>query len=192
MRYQLEHVPSAAGHAQVVVRVRLGLSVLPHPTRAEPCSLFPACLSFALFPPGAMAARSHTQKFAESSAILSFIKSSNLLRCVQLVGCVWAPTPSFAVLLPAGGISTLSTNHHGALLHAARMAVSFDGVKSTSLSLDINIDVPIPHCQVCVDELKALAKAEGVTALPRMLVYQPGRGLLTSIDVPFSKVRATD
>ncbi|KXZ42547.1 hypothetical protein GPECTOR_136g630 [Gonium pectorale] len=43
--------------------------------------------------------------------------------------------------------------------------------------------------KVCVDELKSLAKAEGITALPRMLVYKPGQGLLAGLDVPFSKVR---
>lgn len=39
-----------------------------------------------------------------------------------------------------------------------------------------------------MDELKTLAKDEGVTALPRMLVYKPGYGRLISLDVPYSKV----
>ncbi|GIL62185.1 hypothetical protein Vafri_16451 [Volvox africanus] len=43
--------------------------------------------------------------------------------------------------------------------------------------------------KACVDELKTLAKNEGVTALPRMQVYKPGYGMLVSIDVPYSKVR---
>ncbi|GFR48351.1 hypothetical protein Agub_g10238 [Astrephomene gubernaculifera] len=48
----------------------------------------------------------------------------------------------------------------------------------------------VKFVKVCVDELKNLAKAEGVTALPRMLVYRPGHaGPLVGLDVPYSKVR---
>ncbi|KAG2427700.1 hypothetical protein HYH02_014532 [Chlamydomonas schloesseri] len=43
--------------------------------------------------------------------------------------------------------------------------------------------------KVCVDELKSVAKTEGITGLPRMAVYQPGAGQLALLDVPFSKVK---
>ena len=39
-----------------------------------------------------------------------------------------------------------------------------------------------------MDELKSIAKSEGITGLPRMAVYQPGAGQLALLDVPFSKV----
>ncbi|KAG2483027.1 hypothetical protein HYH03_018058 [Edaphochlamys debaryana] len=54
---------------------------------------------------------------------------------------------------------------------------------------DSDLQKKYKFVKVCVDELKLMAKAEGVTGLPRMIVYQPGYGQLVQLDVPFSKVR---
>jgi len=43
--------------------------------------------------------------------------------------------------------------------------------------------------KICVDDMQAFARAQGITALPRMSVYQPGEGLLVTIDVPASRVK---
>jgi hypothetical protein len=43
--------------------------------------------------------------------------------------------------------------------------------------------------QVCVDELRSLAREENVKSLPVVHIYKPGDGQLVAIEVPLSKLK---